>query len=448
MNQKSQKSIIYLCLSNSIINKEYTEFFPFSELSKMYEVVPIFGKTVFKAHQRFVQVKFHRLTRTLHAIIHYCIMWYRRYSSLAFKLRAYQYFGTKNEILATSNFGLYNGRRHEIATTFFVRVFGNKFGILFLTKLLEFFFKIESRRKNNRILFENALMLLPYHGGISLEFDFLVWLSKRSNIKSIAIQQNWDNVSSKSFLFQHPSVFLTWGKQSSSHLRTIQLYQGEIMEVGCFRLNDFYSKKLELESKSVGFSSPINTDENLKILVIGTGPGTYDFEIINMVLKAMHDNLVGDFELTYRPHPYLVAKSGVSESIKKIEGLKINIPSSDEKNHHRLKIVLESDVIISLYSTVLLEATILNKQCIIPSFIPGPKGYSTGNFLDDFSHYSGLSSLGTINVANSPIEFISLLTKLKVDRTQIQTPENFLNWFCKNSDTVQVITEVIRKNIP
>jgi hypothetical protein len=441
-----KKQIIYICISNSIINKEYREFFPFNELAKTYEIIPIFGKAIFKEDQKFIQVKFHKFTRTIHAIIHYCIMWYRRYSSLAFKLRAYQYFGTKNEILATSNFGLYDGRRHESATTFFVRVFGNKFGISFLTKLLEFCFKIESRRKVNKVNFEKALLLLPYHGGISLEFDFLVWLSKKFNTQSIAIQQNWDNVSSKSFLFQHPTIFLTWGKQSSSHLRTIQAYTGEIKEIGSFRLNEFYREKLKLESQSDEFRSSKNVGENLKILVIGTGPGTFDYEIIKMVIKSMHDNSIKSYDITYRPHPYLVSKSGISESLKKLEGLKLNIPSSDEKNSQRVKIVLESDVIISLYSTVLLEATILNKTCIIPAFIPGPKGYSTGNFLDDFSHYSGLSSLGTINVANSSKEFFDTLTEFKSEETQIHTSEKLLNWYCKNTDTAQVLTEILKKH--
>jgi hypothetical protein len=373
-------------------------------------------------------------------------MWQRRYSSLAFKLRAYQYFGTKREIRATSNFGLYNGRKHESTTTLFVKIFGNKVGIFLLKKFLDLCFKIEVRHKNNRISFKNSLLLLPYHGGISLEFDFLVWLSKKTNTKSIAIQQNWDNVSSKSFLFQHPTIFLTWGKQSSSHLRTIQEFNGEIKEIGSFRLNEFYSHKLKLESQPNEIHTPKPRGQTLKILVIGTGPGTFDLEIIEMVEKSILDNSINDYEITYRPHPYLVSKSGISESLMKRRGLKLNIPNSDERNSHRLEIILESDVVISIYSTVLLESTILNKPCIIPAFIPGPKGYHTGNFLDDFSHYSGLSSLGNISIANSPKEFFEILTNLKLDNTQIFTSQKFLNWFCKNTNTLNEIKEIIEQN--
>ena len=185
----------------------------------------------------------------------------------------------------------------------------------------------------------------------------------------------------------------------------------------------------------------------MKILVIGTGPGTFDYEIIKMVIKTMQDNSIKDFEINYRPHPFRVSKSGIPDSFRKLQGLNLNIPSVDEKNSHRMRLILDSDVIISIYSTVLLEATILNKPCIIPAFITGPKGYNTGNFLDDFSHYSGLSSLGTINVANSSKEFFDLLTKLKSVETQVKTSEKFLNWFCRNIDTEQAITEVIKMNL-
>lgn len=447
MDYAPHKKTIYIFLSNSIIYKDYKEFFPFTDLAKIYEIIPIFGKAIFNGDQKFVQVKFHPLTRKIHAIIHYCIMWYRRFSSLAFKLRAYQYFGTKNEIFITSNFGLYNGRKHKSATTFFVRVFGNKLGILLLTNLLGFCFRIESRREENKINFEKSLLLLPYHGGISLEFDFLVWLSKKSRTKSIAIQQNWDNVSSKSFLFQHPTIFLTWGKQASSHLRTIQEYRGETKEIGCFRLNEFYREKLKLESRFDELDVSKNVDDKVRVLIIGTGPGNFDYEIINMVIKTMQDNSIQDFEITYRPHPFRVSKSGIPEVLRKLQGLNLNIPTSDEKNSHRIRTILDSDVVISIYSTVLLEATILNKPCIIPAFVTGPTGYNTGDYLDDSSHYSGLSSLGTISIANSSEEFFDLLTKLKSVETQVKTPENFLNWFCKNIDTKQAITEVIHSNM-
>lgn len=440
-----QRPIVYIYYSNATVNKEYMEFFPYTELEKTFDIVPIFSKTIFSNDTKYVHLKLHWLTRKIHAIIHYCLIWHRRYSSLAFKLRAYQYFGSENEIRNSSNFGLYNGRRHKLATLLFVRILGNQFGILLLTKILELCFGFESIRKSNRFCMLNSLMVLPYHGGIHLEFDYLVWYSNKLNVRSIAVQQNWDNVSSKSFLLKHPTNFLTWGKQSSSHLRTIQDYRGEIKEIGSLRLYELYLEKFSSESLHPKDFVSENKPKKLKILVIGTGPATYDNQIIDLILKTLKEFSINDFEITYRPHPYQVSNSGLMQPTKNLKFVKLEIPKKEEMNSFRVKLIQQSDIIVSLYSTVLLEATILNKHCIIPAFVTGPKGYNTANFVDDFSHYSGLSSLGTIHTANSTNELMGLISKLKKEENRVQTQISSLNWFCKDVNTRQEIIHTIQK---
>jgi len=441
------KKKIYIHLSNSIINKEYLEFFPFAELSKNYQVIPVFGKVIFDQNLDFIQVRFFRITRTLHALNHYCIMWYRRYSSLAFKLRAYQYFGSRTEIRETSNFGIYNGRRHETLTLIFVRILGNRVGIVLLNKTLNACLRIESKRKHNNLSLSNSLMVLPYHGGISLEFDYLVWLSQKFRAKSVAIQQNWDNVSSKSFLLKHPDYFLTWGSQSSSHLRTIQNFRGNLREVGCFRFNEIYREKSRLHSISQYSRLPNDSKYKFKILIVGTGPGNFDHELVISVIDAIKRGSMNEFQITYRPHPFRISKSDMATALRSLPDLNIDIAKPDEKNIHRIKIIMDSDVVVSLYSTVLLESTILNKACVIPSFITGPKGYNTGYFVDDLSHYSGISSFGNIHVVNTSQEFLSTLNELQYNNVKIQTEERLLNWFCKNTNTSKdifnILTEIL-----
>jgi hypothetical protein len=226
-------------------------------------------------------------------------------------------------------------------------------------------------------------------------------------------------------------------------LRTIQDYRGEIEEIGSLRLYELYLEKFSNESlytKDIIFE---NKPGKLKILVIGTGPATYDNQLIDLILKTLKEFSINDFEITYRPHPYPVLNSGLMQPTKNLKFVKLEIPKKDEKNSYRVRLIQQSDIIISLYSTVLLEATILSKPCIIPAFVTGPKGYNTANFVDDFSHYSGLSSLETIHVANSTGELVELINKLK--ENQVQTEIHLLNWFCKNVNTQQEIIKVIQR---
>ena len=96
-----------------------------------------------------------------------------------------------------------------------------------------------------------------------------------------------------------------------------------------------------------------------------------------------------------------------------------------------------------MYSTVLLEASILNKLCIIPSFIVKDVGYNTSDFLDDSPHYSGISTLGNISCADSENEFLNIL---KGSRGGSREPvnSNLLNWFCKNLNSAnEIVDEVL-----
>jgi hypothetical protein len=124
-----------------------------------------------------------------------------------------------------------------------------------------------------------SVVMLPYTGGISSEWDFLVWYYKSLKIKTLAIQENWDNLSSKQFLFQHPSNFATWARQSSSHLRTIQNFKGTINEIGCIRVQGFYENRHQLNKKPSAPEKYIEHDF-LSILVIGIGDPLSDLKLL------------------------------------------------------------------------------------------------------------------------------------------------------------------------
>jgi hypothetical protein len=447
MKQKLNNKIIYIHLPNKKVNKEYKELFPFSSLRKNFEIIAIYGQNIFCFVKEFKQVKFFRFTRTLHASLHFCVMWHRKYSSLSYKLRAYQYFGSKRQVISSSNWLVYNGRRHRLTIRFFVYLFSSTLGIIFLKYLLGICFIIEGRKKTNRVNYRNSLLILPYGGGISLEFDFLVWQSRKQNALSVAIQENWDNLSSKSFLFQHPSYFLTWSKQSSSHLRTIQSYTGIIREVGSLRLNNFYRQKTKLESPKYGLNRSKNSINKCIVLVIGTGPANHDFKTIAIINESLITSKKFDFKIIYRPHPFSQISKSDLDNIKRIKNLELDLPNEMEKNSHRLKMILDSTVVVSLYSTVLLESTILNKYCIIPSFVISKLSYPTSNFLDDSPHYAGLSNFNTIKVANSKDEFLELITTASFAKGKLFNSREFLNWYCKDTNTTKEILEFINEII-
>ncbi len=432
-------------MPNKKVFKEYKELFPLEELGKHFDINYIYGEVIFDKTANFKQVLFPQFIRTVHASLHFSLMWYRKFTTLSYRFRAFQYFGTKSDIKDTSNFLVYNGKRHSILIRFFIYVLGNYVGIKVIYKILVILFWVW-KIKIKKIFDANThCVILPYGGGISLEFDFLVWVCRRNKIKTIAIQENWDNLSSKSILLEHPTYFFTWGSQSSSHLRSFQLFKGITKEIGSLRINCFYEYR---DNYLVKINSELKVGpENISVLLIGTGPGNHDLNLINSVLECFKSNNINDFELVYRPHPFTQLSKFELEKISRINKIRIDFPNKSEINSHRLNLILNSTAVISLYSTVLLEASIVNKPCIIPSFIIKNAGYKTSNYLDDSPHYSGLSILGNIYNADTESELIDILFRINHKKVEIVDNYKFFDWYCKNLNSAQIIIdEVIKLN--
>jgi hypothetical protein len=443
-NGKAENRIGIL-IPNKKVFKEYLELFPYNELENQNHIMNIYGYNFSLPTHDSQKISFLKFSEKLNTLIHYCNLWRRREVNLSYKLRAINYFGSKKDRKFFSSWQSNQYSRYSFSKKLLVKFFATSFGI----KLLMFFqesiaFKFESISKN--YIEDLNLIILPYAGGIDLNFDFLVWYARKKKIKTIAIQENWDNLSSKSFLIQKPDHFLTWGLQSSSHLRNFQNYRGKVQEVGSLRLEQFY--KFESNSKYptelISKPSQLNFDNKIRLLVIGTGDATYDLRVLNFLYNASKFNK--KITLVYRPHPYSRISNHDLNKISLLVEIFIDMPKLDEANDYRIELILNADFIVSLYSTVLLEASILGKKSIIPSFISNNYVVDAGDYLDDAPHYAGLASLS--NIFNPRVE--SEFWEIIFDRDIVTEPKherNLLNWICSSAPTKTEIFLYLTKTL-
>ena len=443
VNNTVIKKKIAIHIPNSKVHREYIQMFPYLELAHDFDIILIFGREKFETDLNYKRIFSPVLLRSLHALLHYCLMWYRKFTSLGYVLRSYQYFGNSRQRSTTTSWLGYSGKKRGIVARFLIYIFGNYLGIKLLHSLFRFLIKIGGF--NNFLNDEIWCVVLPYGGGISLEFDTLVYLCRKKNIKTIAIQENWDNLSTKSFLLEHPSHFLTWSAQSSSHLRVMQNFKGFTSEIGSLRLNCFYRKREEfLENHPLAVKNlTFNQGQNNKyVLVIGTGSANHDHLLLKTVLQCSLFNDSTQYKLIYRPHPYTQISKDDLRKIENLDNLITKTPLKTEDNEFRMNLVFGASFIISLYSTMVLEASILNIPAIIPSFIVQDFAYKTDFFIDDFSHYSGMSTFGSILNARSEQEFLKFLTS---DQVYFLNDYRHLNWFCRDVNTKKSIIDNISK---
>ena len=430
--------------------KEFDKLFNFEVFANKYLIAYIFGQDILEPSKTHVQIKFGKFYVKIHAFLHNCLLWQKRNLSLAYKLKANCYFGSKSECSKNSSFlNFYKLRRNLIERTA-VRAFGNSIGILILSRLIHIYFHLRSMKlRSTLIKFE--CFIIPYGGRISIEQDFLIWFSKNYMIKTIAIQENWDNLSSKTLLLMHPDFFATWGKQSSLHLIKIHNFKGRALEVGSLRIKEFYENRKVIFQKE--FTSNINYESDGKtiknLLLIGTGDAEFDLIIAKKcvaLIEQYSDEFKSNFNLIYRPHPYTRISTNEYMQISNLKGITIDKPEEKEANNYRIDLIKNSTLIIALYSTVILEASILNKPCIIPSFFDLTFEYNTGDYLNEAEHYAGVASLEGVFNARTSEEFIGILKHFDVANLPINNDLKFLNWFCVDDDTSESILDIV--NLP
>jgi hypothetical protein len=438
-NEKVENKIGVL-ISNKKVFKEYSELFPYNELNIDSQVINIYGYNCSLPTQNSQKISFFKFSKKLNSLIHYCYLWKRKDVNLSYKLRALNYFGSKNTRKFFLSWQSNQYARHSFSKKVLVRFFATGIGIKLLMYLQEnIVFKLENFLKTSIGKFN--LIILPYAGGIDLNFDFLVWYSRKNSIKTIAIQENWDNMSSKSFVIFKPDHFLTWGAQSSSHLRNFQNYLGKIHEIGSLRLEAFY--KFQLNSMELICSpSQMNLDTKKRILLIGTGDAIYDLNLLDLLYN--NPNFREKLSLVYRPHPYSRISDDDLKKIKFLDEVIIDTPKLDEVNDYRIELILKSDFVVSLFSTVLLEALILGKKSIIPSFIANNYAINAGDYLDDAPHYAGIVSHSNIFNPRVESEFWEIIFGQDTI-TEWKPQTKLLNWICSSVPTKKEIVSYVTK---
>lgn len=435
---------------NKKSNNELSKLIDNTDLLNIYNIKKISFESNSKITLGYVHTNFNNLARKLHTFLHLSLIWKNRDFTLNFKMKAYNMFGTRLQAKNYSSFMIYEKLRMNFPKRLVVKLFGNFFGVNILHRLVLLTFRIKHLLEPG--LLKDLDCLLVMHGGrISFEQDYVIWLARSYCVKTISIQENWDNLSSKTMLYQHPDFFATWGKQSTQHLKRIHDFQGTTYEIGSRRLNTFYDRRKTLLEQDKNLEVSLNKDDFTKIiLLVGSGDGLHDFLIAQECLRLIDlhaKELRSEFSIIYRPHPY---SSNLEENIQKfktLNGVSVDKPALHERDNYRLNLILNSSVVISLYSTMIIESCILNKPCIIPSFIENNWTFKTSDFLDKAEHYSGVSSLDGVFNPESYEEFMGVLKRIDSNDYYPVNDASLIEWFCADVDSIKSLCDLIESSL-
>lgn len=376
-------------------------------------------------------------------LVQMCALWKYKDRSMNHTVRAFASFGSKNQ------------RRDwtcvvvsEMKVNFFKRL-----GIRILSQspffaLLKW---IESlartlliRKKTLNQFKSHSALLIPFSGHIGIEFGTYVWIAKKLGIKSIAIQENWDNLSTKTFLTDEPDYFLVWGKQSEGHIRAIhKMRDTRITVVGSPRFSTYYSGDFSdpvvalPDGRSITISKPF-------VLIGGTGDGIDDEVLLSTTFLALSDYM-DEIEVVYRPHPMSRTPHNLRQLESKYPSLLIDAGEGAGDFGHQIPLVQNCFVLLNHFSTLTLEGLIAGTQVAVPLFL----GRDTANYkyrdiFNEWHHMSGISFLANLALPASPEEFALTLRDSFHRRNEKKVPQS-IEWVCHKSHYSSELLSALEK---
>lgn len=228
----------------------------------------------------------------------------------------------------------------------------------------------------------------------------LVIIGKKIGAPVLFLVDNWDNLSSKSILWERPTHVGVWGAQSVEHAVNIQGFKKE--QVTCLGTPRFdqYFKVRDISIKS---------NFNFKyILFVGTA---LEFDEVGVLQKlneiiSRHPDIFINVKVIYRPHPWRQGEDSVIGKVLEnviIDPQMIGAYSvRDSLNFqpdlsYYPSLLKNAEFVIGGLTSMIIEALIFRKRFLALAYDDGKNFTSQHNALKYYTHLQGLKEVEAIS---------------------------------------------------
>jgi hypothetical protein len=373
-------------------------------------------------------------------------LWKFKDRSMNHTVRAFASFGT-NKQRKDWNCVVVSEMQTHLLKRLLVRVLSVGMFYKLIRGTEHFLFRLILRVKFSRALTDLNVMIIPFSGHIGADFNTWVWMCKRLGIASVALQENWDNLSTKTFVTEEPNIFGVWGEQSAGHIRSVhKLRECSIEIIGSSRFRNYYTdKKLHPKVWSPTAKKPISLEKKRYFLIGGTGDGTDDELLIDACFKAIKSTKkkspIKRLEIVYRPHPNTRTSRNLFELARAYPGLMVDAGEKARTFGHHNALVQNCTALINHFSTLSVEGLICNRFVVVPLFL----GRSSANYryehiLNEWYHILGLRLIPNIYTPKTLEELTKTLYELATE-TKEPSKSNW-EWICQPTDYSKRIKEI------
>lgn len=209
------------------------------------------------------------------------------------------------------------------------------------------------------------------------------------NIKTFLCLENWDNLTSKSFIITKPNFIAVMGNECKVLASSVQNIDSEtVIVLGLPRFNPYrFHQNFMAKDLDTFLGRPV------KVIYLGCSMPHNEINLLNSLLRCIDiENLKWQFELIYKPHPArrprFYEDTNLDSRVKLAEsGNKFAVPIIDKGHMNQ---ILDADIVISAPTTMMIEAMILNKKVIVDVSDDNIHRTTAGKAIKRYDHFNSI----------------------------------------------------------
>lgn len=237
--------------------------------------------------------------------------------------------------------------------------------------------------------------------------------ARKYSIFSVLLIDNWDNLSSKSILWEHPDLLACWGQQSIEHAINIQgIPRSKCIAIGTPRFSRYY------DLRDADLLSEYPHDY---ILFCGSSVPYGEAQFLQELDAEVYGNPViyGNTRIIYRPHPLRggweqvemnrLRMTDLDEDLKEsfLSGqIRWNRTNSLPPLERYPSLIQNANVVISGLTSMMLEASIFRKNCIVLAFDEPKNLTNPRKIMKEYLHFEGIERLPNLTICTIPKQAI------------------------------------------
>ena len=249
-------------------------------------------------------------------------------------------------------------------------------------------------------------LIMPASSAVGISTDYLIG-AKNIGLKTLMAIDNWDHLTGKSVYPIKPDFFTVMGTNDIQH--AVSIHNCDPKSILPFGLPRFDVYRLPI-------NAPVNLDivTKKRILYCGFSLAHSEKRIVDEIANFMNDKYgEGAVEVCYRPHPGPLPRYDDYEiSNKHVEITKygnLERTSMPDMDQHFVDVLMSADVVVGAPTTLILEAMLLGKTCVLDITHDGFHRTTAGNSARRHTHMLDLLAVTSLPRGENLAELVSTI---------------------------------------